>query len=514
MRRFIILSLLATCALSLNSCDKLITYYDIDTEANAFQNQTILEYFESGVDPNCTDFCQAIRLAKLESEIEAGNRTCIIPNNDAFAAYLSQAGYASVDLVPGALLRDLLSYLIFPGDFRSTTMEPGVNYRQTSLRGDSIFIGRSANAQSYRVVVNSVYHMESVTVKQQDYLFKNNMIGQVVDKMPLYKVELPATDSVPDGYEPEGARTDTIDVSDDTSICVYGSQKAKNFNNHNYGIRTIYRSGYYSYGMMRFPLPETDLVENLVSAQLVMNVFQLGKTYTEGTTCKLLVHEANSAVWNQWTETTATWNSIVGDLLGNKHTTLRDAAAGECSFLSAGPATDQIISVDITASLLKYYDRDSTYVDYILSDGSAKAGGRGTEMRMKDKDYYKFTSYILLTGPSESPLTIGYNNPLVVAPGYSTVFDQNTLGIEAPADPGEFDFSPQNIILQLSDLPSKGVITLYGVPLQKNQKFTYLEMSKGFVKYVRSETGADEFKLKVFDYLNGMIPEKVTITVQ
>ena len=39
-------------------------------------------------------------------------------------------------------------------------------------------------------------------------------------------------------------------------------------------------------------------------------------------------------------------------------------------------------------------------------------------------------------------------------------------------------------------------------------------MEKGFVRYVRTEEGADEFKLKVLDYLNGMMAEKVTITVQ
>lgn len=513
MRRFKAI-LLVACVLGFGSCDKLMTYYDIDTDAYAYADQTILEYFESGVDPACTDFCRAVRLAGLESEIEAGGRTCIIPNNDAFAEFLSQAGYQTVDAVPAPVLRDLLLYLIFPGDYRSTNMEPGANYRQISLRGDSIFIGRSESAQTYRVYVNAVSRMESITVAQQDYLFKNNMIGQVVGKMPLYKVELPATDSVPEGYEPEGVQTAKIDVSDDTCIYTYGSQKDTNFNNHAYGVRLIYRSGSYAYGLMRFPLPDLAIVEDLVSAQLVMNVTQLGN-YTEGTECKVSVSEANPLVWNQWTESSATWNNVVRDLLGTAstaHRNLPKTLAGEAAFV-VGPSADVEIAADITASVLKYYELDSTYVDYVLSDGSAKAGSKGVEIRLKDKDYYKFTSYILLTGPAESPLTVRYNTPLVTT-GTSTVFGTETLMIDPPADPGQFDFSARNVILQLSDLPAKGVLTLYGVPVQKNQKFTLQEMEKGFVRYVRTEEGADEFKLKVLDYLNGMMAEKVTITVQ
>ena len=504
--------LLVASALTLGSCNKLMTYYDVDTEAFAFKNQTILEYFESGADPSCTDFCQAVRLAGLESEIETGGRTCIIPNNDAFASFLDQAGYASVTDVPANVLRDLLLYLIFPGDYRSITMEPGVNYKQTSLRGDSIFIGRNENAQTYRVLINSVYHMESITVTQQDYLFKNNMIGQVVDKMPLYKVELPATDSIPEDYQSDEVSTDTLKVSDDTTIYTYGTQKDKNFNNHAYGVRLIYRSTSYAFGLMRFPLKESNLIENLISAQLVMNVTQLGN-YTEGTECKVSVSEANPLVWNQWTESTATWNNVIRDLLDNAYRNLPKTLAGETTFV-VGPSADVKIAADITASVLKYYEQDSTYIDYVLSDGSAKAGSKGVEIRLKDKDYYGFTSYILLTGPSISPLTVGQNNPLVTT-GYSTVFDQNTLSIVPPADPGEFALDePQKILLQLADVPAKGVLTLYGVPVQKNQKFTYLEMEKGFVKYIRTEEGADEFTLKVFDYLNGMIPEKVTVAVQ
>lgn len=513
MRRFKAI-LLVACVLGFGSCDKLMTYYDIDTDAYAYADQTILEYFESGVDPACTDFCRAVRLAGLESEIEAGGRTCIIPNNDAFAEFLSQAGCESVDAVPAPVLRDLLLYLIFPGDYRSTNMEPGANYRQISLRGDSIFIGRSESAQTYRVYVNAVSRMESITVTQQDYLFKNNMIGQVVGKMPLYKVELPATDSVPEGYEPEGVQTDTLKVSEDTFIFAYGTSAGKVQDNTNAGVRLVYRSGSYTYGMMRFPLRESNLMEDLVSAELVMNVFQLGKTYSAGTDCKVLVHEASELIWNQWSETTATWNNIVKQgPLENKHANIRKAQAGETAFVSAGTDTDLKLSVDVTASVLKYYEQDSTCVDYIIADGSAKAGTSGAEIRLKDKDYYKFYSYILLTGPAESPLTVRYNNPLVTT-GTSTVFGTETLMIDPPADPGQFDFSARNVILQLSDLPAKGVLTLYGVPVQKNQKFTLQEMEKGFVRYVRTEEGADEFKLKVLDYLNGMMAEKVTITVQ
>ncbi|MBQ8470919.1 MAG: hypothetical protein IJ502_03120, partial [Alistipes sp.] len=134
-------------------------------------------------------------------------------------------------------------------------------------------------------------------------------------------------------------------------------------------------------------------------------------------------------------------------------------------------------------------------------------------IQIKDKDYRKDPPYILLTGPSNSPLTVTGVNPLVTT-GYSTPFTAEVLQIEAPAEPGDLDFSPKNILLVMNELPMKGVLTLYGIPIQENQKFTYEEMKGGFVKYVRIAEGEDSFQLKVMDYLDGMVPEPVTITVQ
>lgn len=512
------LILFATVALLWNGCNRM-TFYEMDTNPFAYRNQSLLDYFESGADPTCTMFCQAVRLAGIESELAAANRTVVIPNNTAFAAYLTQAGVANVADISPAVLRDLLLYMIVPGDYRVTVMEAGKNYECTSLRGEPLTIGRHENPKTYRVVINAVSDMESITVEQQDYLFKDNVIGQVVKTMPLYKKTLPATSSKPEGYVPGEVASKKIELTHDTFIFGYGTGgKASNYDGNALGIRLFNRSNYYAYGLMRFPLPQDEdtknLISDLVSAQLGVTLYNLGGLYpTETTGCKITVSEPDPKVLNQWEESTVTWNNLVVDVLGNSHTKLLNTLAGELEFVSPGPSTEMALNIDITPSVLKLYGQGTTSVDYVVYNQSAKVNASGAEMYLKDKDYHQFTSFILLVGPSTSPLTAPKEVTLNTT-GYSTIFDHNTLQIVAPSDPGEFDFSAKNIMLRVSEVPTKGTLTLYGTPVPLSSKFTYLEMQRGYVKYIRNEQGEDHFKLKVLDYLDGMTTNQVSVTVK
>ncbi|MBO5685222.1 MAG: hypothetical protein J6R73_01375, partial [Alistipes sp.] len=132
-------------------------------------------------------------------------------------------------------------------------------------------------------------------------------------------------------------------------------------------------------------------------------------------------------------------------------------------------------------------------------------------------DYYKNGPTLVLKGPEASKLTIGANNPLVTE-GSATHFTDEVLVINTPdaaANPGGYDYSPQNIILQVAEEPAHGTLTRYGLPVHKNQSFTYYEMANGFVKYVRgAEAQPDSFKVKVLDYLDCMILDPVVVTVQ
>ena len=84
--------------------------------------------------------------------------------------------------------------------------------------------------------------------------------------------------------------------------------------------------------------------------------------------------------------------------------------------------------------------------------------------------------------------------PLIAKAHFSRVFDLHLFEAEEPAH---------------------GTLTRYGLPVHKNQSFTYYEMANGFVKYVRgAEAQPDSFKVKVLDYLDCMILDPVVVTVQ
>lgn len=508
--------LLSLSLFGLVGCDDLVKNFDFDEEGYGQLNWDILDYCESPAANAYDNYSDAMRMAGLDEVLAEGGYTCIIPNNEAFTSFIGAAGYSRLEEVPGPVLRDLLSYLIFPGDYRVSTMEVGEECTVNSLRGEPITIKRSTNAKSYTLTINGVDGLAAVTVESQDYLFKNNIVGQMVEVMPYYRPSVPATSPKPDGYGDGGAATERIDLTDDTFISTNSSSKTKNYNKNSQGIRVQNRSSYYCYGLTRFPLPESKVAENLAVATMVMQVQMVGAAYPAGTeNMRVSVNEMNEAVIGTWTETTATWNSIIGLL--SSHTKLRGTLAGETVFTVPSPAPSTSaplkIEVDITSSILAHYAAGDTAVEYVLYNMSDIVNVSGAEIQIKDKDYRKDPPYILLTGPSNSPLIVTGVNPLVTT-GYSTPFTAEVLQIEAPAEPGDLDFSPKNILLVMNERPMKGVLTLYGIPIQENQKFTYEEVKGGFVKYVRTEEGEDSFQLKVMDYLDGMVPEPVTITVQ
>ncbi|MBQ3083639.1 MAG: fasciclin domain-containing protein, partial [Alistipes sp.] len=272
--------LLSLSLFGLVGCDDLVKNFDFDEEGYGHLNWDILDYCESPAANAYDNYSDAMRMAGLDEVLAEGGYTCIIPNNEAFTSFIGAAGYSRLEEVPGPVLRDLLSYLIFPGDYRVSTMEVGEECTVNSLRGEPITIKRSTNAKSYTLTINGVDGLAAVTVESQDYLFKNNIVGQMVEVMPYYRPSVPATSPKPDGYGDGGAATERIDLTDDTFIAV--GNKTKVYNNDSQGIRLQNRSGYYCYGLTRFPLPESKVAENLAVATMVMQIQKLGTPYPAG----------------------------------------------------------------------------------------------------------------------------------------------------------------------------------------------------------------------------------------
>ena len=509
----IITATLACMATLLVGCNYLIQDYDVDTNPYGVRNRTLLEHFENNYDKSCTMYCKAIRMAGLVEVIEAGGVTCVVPNNTAFSSLLGMMDVTSLEEVDPIVLRALLLYLIFPGDYRALTMTPNESYRIESLSGDPIFIERNpSSSDKYRVVINRSGELggSPITVLQQDYVFKNQTVAQVVPEFIAFKPKVALTDERPENFEyPSSVPTATLIVSDDTSIYGSSAYRDSNYNGNAEGTRVSGRSSATRYGIFKFPLLPISFKETIASAMLVTRVFNVS-TYTVEEECILQFRELN---YSGWLETNATWNSIRGS-----YATPIDRAPvimGSANFLvPTNLATTPVnLRCDITSSILKYYSRDSTHISVLIEDISTNRNASNAQLYLSDKEVKGYYSTIEVTGLFFSAMTLVRNNPIVLSGSSTALNPDNHFAMAGPVVPDGYHYTDANIIYKVKSVPAGGILTLYGVPMPVDARFTQAEMKAGMVKYLSTTGGSDNFELRVFDYLGGQYMNDLTITI-
>lgn len=518
-------SLFFLLALTLTvSCDSLVKAYDFDADGFGVEEWEILDYCASSVANACDQYSAAMRLSGLDAVVAEGGYTCIIPNNDAFKSFLLEAGYASFEDVPGPVWREELSYLIFAGDYRLSTMQAGESYTVASLRGEEapITISRAAEEKDYTLTINGIDGLTKITVYSQDYLFKNRIVGQMVREMPYYRPTTPAASQAPDGFDGDG--TKQLEPTDDTYIYVYNKNNTANFNGNKSALRIYNRKSYYAYGLLRFPMPEQKVLDRVVKAELVMKIQKLGTAYPAGTpNVRVSVNEINEAACGKWTEEDATWDSVLVDN-GLTNEELRVGTTYETSFVSPETAPSVAapyeVVVDITESILAH--KNDPTVEYVLFNTSDVVNKSGAEFEIMDKEPYENDKndtsnpprIRLLKGVEVPHFEVAAAQPLVAAVGEAVCFNSSTLQLAwlLTADPAYT--RPENLVLTLESCPELGELTRYGIPMRAGSRFSYYEMEHGFVKYIRVAEGVDHFAVQAADYAGGMLPEAVVVEVR
>ncbi len=81
--------MLLIAALLFSGCN-LITDYKLDTDPNYLKEMSLIQYLEEGKESTLTMYLEAIKYAGLEEQISTGNRTRIIPTNDAIKECIIQ----------------------------------------------------------------------------------------------------------------------------------------------------------------------------------------------------------------------------------------------------------------------------------------------------------------------------------------------------------------------------------------------------------------------------------------
>ena len=91
-------------------------------------------------------YLEAIKYAGLEEQISTGNRTRIIPTNDAIKSVLSSAGVEQINQLSKGSSAIYFSYLTFDGTYRSIDMETDQSVKGISDSGEPIFLTRKEGA--------------------------------------------------------------------------------------------------------------------------------------------------------------------------------------------------------------------------------------------------------------------------------------------------------------------------------------------------------------------------------
>src|SRR5690606_37939241 len=104
-------------------CNDLIKDYELDTNPDFLSSLTLLDYIETGKDTTLTLYAEAIKYANLQDIISEGNKTRVVPTNNAIRTILLSAGVSRIQELSPNVVKGLFAYLTIPGMYRSIDLD-------------------------------------------------------------------------------------------------------------------------------------------------------------------------------------------------------------------------------------------------------------------------------------------------------------------------------------------------------------------------------------------------------
>ena len=491
--------------LFINSCD-LMTSYPIDTTPNILVNEKMVDFLKTGKDTIITMYYEAIVHAEMVEELSRDTaETIIIPSNTAFKGLLKEAGYTSITEMNKGALRALLEYMIIPGRYVSYEMTDGIVNQAISRTGDRIYISRnSSTTDGYVMYVNKVPSTDSelsatpLNVSRQDMVFKDK-VAQVVDGFPRFLLKIPATDNSPAMGVRLNVEGDTHTWASAAGANVYWSA----------AIQAGYRvdGSQNRTGMFLFEQKSISQLSEISSATL--NFYVITNATKDPQVSSLKFYDISEQIdWTAYSikSITKSFKPSITDT-----TTLIKEATG-----ISMPAT--WYQLDLTDFIKAYYaktDRKPLFLG--VRPGIKATTGNFTFGWKHEDDPSKSVNpaFIDINGPLESELTIVNNIPISCLKGKNVTLTKEMLSMVGP-DPSPLNliYSDQNIIYQIKELPTDGVITKGGLPLGIDGRFTQADIDYKNVKYFNNgNSTSDGFKLQGRDYAGGTLKNLITVQV-
>ena len=486
--------MLLIAALLFSGCN-LITDYKLDTDPNYLKEMSLIEYLEEGKESSLTMYLEAIKYAGLEEQISTGNRTRIIPTNDAIKSVLSSVGVEQINQLSKGVIRYLFSYLTFDGSYRSIEMETNQSIKGISDSGEPIFLTRKeSTSNKFLLYVNDSEEInnQSIVVILQDYLFKDGA-AHVVDQLPLYIKKVKETDPVPEGVDHSQAPTYNLPVTEDANV--YSGASNGNYNGYNKLNYLCSRSGRYRYSFFKFALSQVDLIDNLFSAKLCFNIKRIVGSFVPS--CGVY------ATSNEWTEKTLTYSN-------------RPEFGAEVSIADLSADWNEI---NITQYIKNAYNNSEAEVSFGLKllNGQAISNSQ-VEIHPRETSSTNLNNspnaaYIKLQGATDSELQLDHNQIIKGSIGGIITLTKQHLQMSAGPS-AQYTYDDNNIIFIIEQLPINGTLVHNGLPIGKSAQFTQAEIAAGIVKYIHNGQGTtDTFTLKVQDYTGGVYASRLSMQI-
>lgn len=486
--------ILLITVLLLSSCE-LMTDYNLDTEPNYLKEKNLLQYLEEGNDSNLTLYLEAIKYAGLEEQVSAGNRTRIIPTNNAIKKVLSSAGVEQISQLSKGVVRNLFTYLTFDGVYRSITMNVDQSIKGISDSGEPIFLTRKEGVNDkFLLYVNDNKEIgeQSIAVIRQDYLFKDGA-AHVVDQLPLYLIKVKGTDPMPDNVDHSQAPVYNLPVIEDANV--YHGSSNTNYNGYNKLNYLCNRASRYRYSFFKFALADIDFIDNLFSAKLCFNVKDIKGAFIPS--CAVY------ATANDWTETTLNYNN-------------RPAFEQELSISDLSIGWNE---VNITQHIQNAYHHSETNVSFGLkvlngeSISTSQVEIYPREISSTNLDNSPNASYISLQGAVDSELQLDHNQLIKGKANGIIALTKDQLQMSASPN-AKYNYEDQNIIFVIKQLPTNGTLVRNGLPMTQSAQFTQAEIAAGTMKYIHNGQGStDSFTLKVQDYTGGVYSTQISVQI-
>jgi len=482
----------------LAGCNKLMKDYDLDT-SNELDDVTLLEYINQGKDPRLTLYAEAVHYAGMEDVLAGQAKTRIVPTNNAIQGLLLSAGVSSIQELSPNVVKEMLSYLVIPGAYRSLDLEEDETIGKETVRGDSLYLTRNVSAtDKFRLYVNknSKLATPQIPVIGQDYVFKDG-VAHVVDIFPTYQEVMAVTDPVPDGVDYSDAKKDTLWVEADAHVY-------RGSGNGNYGgsgpatthsIIVNARSDVYARrGFIKFGLKEIAFADDLVAANFNFNVRSMS---VAGMTPTLGVWETGT----DWEELEITYNNM---------------PVFEGQIATSGGLGLGWNGVDITTFINRAYQNHTEKVSFglgLMDDPNGIIGNMFIFTKEVNNDLKAFIS---LLGAMPSELELDHLSALQVPKDGAATVTKEQLSMK-PTASAIYNYTDNNIIYILAETPANGTVTRFGLPMGKFGEFTQEELKGGAIRYVHDGTGSsDVVTFKVKDYIGGVYADfvELPITVQ